>query len=176
VTGLATTPGGNQHAFLYDGTMHDLGTLGGTYSEGNGINDSGQVTGYSRITGDVAIHAFLYDGTMHDLGTLGGTGSNGSDINASGQVTGFADWLGSPHAFVYDAANGMRDLNSLIPPSSGWILQYGWAINDLGQITGRGLIGGKTHAFLLTPVPEPGSEVLAIMACGLFWVLSKRFK
>ena len=74
--------------------MLDLGTLGGTDSDGYGINDSGQVTGYSHTTGDAAYHAFLYDGTMHDLGTLGGTYSYGFGINDSGQVTGESDTTG----------------------------------------------------------------------------------
>jgi len=30
----------------------------------------------------------------------------------------------------------MVDLNTLLPPGSGWELQYGTAINDLGQLTG----------------------------------------
>ncbi len=69
--------------------MQDLGTLGGSYSEGVAINDSGQVTGYADTAGDAARHAFLWDGTtMQDLGTLGGTRSEGVAINASGQVTG----------------------------------------------------------------------------------------
>src|SRR4051812_26533463 len=46
--------------------VQDLGTLGGTYSTAYGINDSGQVVGYSR-TNDGYEHAFLYDGTMHDI-------------------------------------------------------------------------------------------------------------
>jgi probable HAF family extracellular repeat protein len=45
-----TMPGDDPpiHAFLYDnGTMTDLGTLGGSYSFANAVNDSGEVVGYS---------------------------------------------------------------------------------------------------------------------------------
>jgi probable HAF family extracellular repeat protein len=56
------------HAFLYsNGTMQDLGTLGGPNSYGYGISASGQVTGNS-YTKDRAIHAFLCtNGHMIDL-------------------------------------------------------------------------------------------------------------
>jgi hypothetical protein len=37
-------------------------------------------------------------------------------------------------------------------------------INDAGRIAGYGSIGGQTHAFLLTPVPEPGALGLAGVA------------
>src|ERR1700744_673807 len=44
VAGTATLPSGLQHAFLYDGTMHDLGSLSsGGESIGLGINDAGVV-------------------------------------------------------------------------------------------------------------------------------------
>ena len=74
-TGVAT------HAFLSasnGGALQDLGTLGGTYSEGFGVNDSGQVTGFSN-TANGDTHAFLSGsngGALQDLGTLGGTASS----------------------------------------------------------------------------------------------------
>ena len=40
--------------------MHDLGSLGGTESDGGAINASGQVSGSSLTTGDAAYHAFLW--------------------------------------------------------------------------------------------------------------------
>src|SRR5947207_13764045 len=59
-----------------------LGTLGGSYSIGYGVNATGQVTGYSATSGGLG-HAFLYSGSsMQDLGTLGGTSSQGNGINA----------------------------------------------------------------------------------------------
>jgi probable HAF family extracellular repeat protein len=159
------------HAFLWkpampngvSGTMHDLGSLGGTESEGSGINDSGQVTGSSLTNGDEDYHAFLWtpttpggtSGTMQDLGTLGGPDSYGYNVSAGGQVVGasrvpphVSDYL---HAFLYRSGSGMVDLNTLIDPLSGWELLDASEINEAGQITGQGLIAGEYHAFLLTP-------------------------
>jgi probable HAF family extracellular repeat protein len=59
-------------------TIINLGDLGGGFSEGNAINDSGQVAGdsFTGASGN-PIHAFVYDGSMHDLGTLTGFLSGG---------------------------------------------------------------------------------------------------
>ena len=84
------------------GTMHDLGTIGGSGADGRGINASGQVTGSSTTTGDAANHAMVWtpttpngiSGNMIDLGTLGGTNSEGLFINASGQVLGDSQLAG----------------------------------------------------------------------------------
>ena len=66
-------------AFLYSGgVMQDLNSLidpssGWVLGQATGINDSGQVVGYS-YNANGQDHAFLYSGgVMQDLGTLGGT-------------------------------------------------------------------------------------------------------
>jgi hypothetical protein len=52
------------------------------------------------------------------------------------------------HAFVFDAANGMRDLNTVARVPAGWELK---SANDASatQIVGWGIHNGQTRAFLL---------------------------
>src|SRR5215207_10844029 len=116
--------------------VEDLGTLGGSRSGASAINDSGQVVGYSNLAGDQNNHAFLYkDDKMTDLGTLGGTSSEAKGINISGQVVGWSDnSSGERRGFLYDSANGMRDLNDSIPADLGWTIYEAGGINDKGQI------------------------------------------
>ena len=66
--------GNQQHAYMYDGSMHDLGTLGGQKSIAYKINNNGQIVGESWFNDNWdAWHAFLYSGgVMHDLGAAGG--------------------------------------------------------------------------------------------------------
>jgi hypothetical protein len=43
------------------------------------------------------------------------------------------------------------DLDTLLPPGSGWTLLTASAINSRGQITGTGRIGGEVRAYRLSP-------------------------
>jgi probable HAF family extracellular repeat protein len=86
------------HAFSFDnGTVTDLGTLGGSSSVANGINSNGQIVGWSNIPSDTnpPTHATLWNsGVLTDLGTLGGENSFAMAINDAGVVVGEADLPG----------------------------------------------------------------------------------
>ena len=136
----------------------------GFTSEGRAINDLGQVTGVGRLldqeTDDLIIRAFLWsEGEMTELGSVPGFNwSAASDINDAGQIVGSSAGVdGNPNiqsAFIWQ--DGMiTDLNDLIPSDSGVLLRVGRAMNNAGQISGWGSVGGDDVAFLLTPVTFP---------------------
>jgi probable HAF family extracellular repeat protein len=156
-----------------NGTMTDLGTLGGSskspFHRGNAINASGDVVGMSVAAGG-ADHAFYWDGSMADLGVLsGGTTSFAAGINDSNVVVGSSNVTGGAfHAFVWNSTNGMRDLNDLIPGGSGWTLTRALDVNNDGSIVGWGTNpSGDLRAFLLTPTCSTGGGgAAAILATG----------
>ncbi|MGW7721533.1 alpha/beta fold hydrolase [Streptomyces chartreusis] len=57
---------------------------------------------------------------------------------------------GATHAFVWTGGQ-MRDLNTLIPQDSGWVLRTAYGVNDRGWIVGSGTYNGVQRGFILTP-------------------------
>lgn len=80
-----------------------------------------------------------------------------------GETWGAADF--TYHATIWTAAGGLQDLNDLTDASgTGWTLTEARAINGSKQIVGYGTNpDGDMHAFLLTPVPEPSTLLLAVL-------------
>jgi probable HAF family extracellular repeat protein len=157
-------------AFIYsgDGPMQDLGVFPDRYTRATGINDTGLIVGYYQYS---SVHiGFLYDSTSGLVQTMGSE-TEAKDVNNEGQVVGFVrSYVGGStnHAMLF--SDGQRqDLNDLIDSSAGWTLTEANAINDNGWIVGTGKnASGQSHAFLLTPVPEPSTFVLfAVGSVGL---------
>ncbi|MDB4303401.1 hypothetical protein N9934_01240 [Desulfosarcina sp.] len=166
-------------AWLWDASngFQPLGVLNdGDSSAANAINNLTEVVGNSEFSSLTETHhAFLWSAEtgMQDLGTLGyrpllEDQSVAYDINIHGKIVGgsnatsSSEGVGGWVGFVYDAVNGMRDLNDLIPADSGWTIGRAFGINDLGQIVGQGYIDGLegSRAFLLTPLTEPTIDAI----------------
>lgn len=149
VAGYYLASDATQRAFFWAaGTGVDLGSLGGSITVANGLNNLGQVVGYAATPGDASYNAFVWSGgTLVDLGTLGGTTASAVAINDAGQMTGYS-YL-SPISLSYHAIRGtgagLADLGSL-----GGAYSSGNAINSSGQVVGESSLSGnfQNHAFL----------------------------
>jgi probable HAF family extracellular repeat protein len=142
VTGYSGTTTGDTHAFLFDGTMHDLGTLGGLSSIAYGFDAAGDVVGYSTV-GSGELHRFSYDGTMHDLGPASRSyGLSLTQVDGATTVGGIPDASGYLTAYLDDGT--LRPLGTLGGRSS-----YALGFNEDGSVVGySATTSGAQHAFL----------------------------
>lgn len=137
-------------------TIERLPTLGGTMSQGFGINDNGWVVGQAATENDAALHAVVWiDGAPTDLGQFPGD-SAAYAVNNANQIVGLANTA----EFVNDAIlwdNGTTtnlgdDMNAV--GSS-----VAWDINDNGLVVGQGSLGpGFAKGFVWN---GPGTGIAA---------------
>ncbi|WP_342117360.1 HAF repeat-containing protein [Pseudoduganella sp. OTU4001] len=151
--------GRRRAVLMSQGRRIEIGTLGGSDSTANAINNQGTVTGGALTAGN-AWHAFRYDEArgMRDLGTLGGSSSVGTAISEAGHIVGYADTEdGNYHAFV-DNGIAMLDLGTFGGKNS-----YATAVNSNGYVVGAAqLPNGYRRAFLY----KPGSGMIELPTLG----------
>jgi uncharacterized membrane protein len=137
---------GRYHAFVWS-RAHGQRTVGPAdrYSSAVAIDDAGNILlqvgseGYLEQAGNLQrleLSAKFYN-NIHAM--------NNCDFVVGGYGP------DSDRAFLWTAAAGFQDLNSLIPSDSGWTLKSAFAINDRGEIVGRGNFHHNDTGFLLIP-------------------------
>jgi probable HAF family extracellular repeat protein len=169
-------------AVVWDGSsLVPLAGLGGNESMANWNNDLGACVGFGSLSGDTVYRAALWltspaygrAAGVYNLGTLGSyRHAEAAGINNAGWIVGRAMnlWYNgfSPGRALLWSPGGLSrsDLNTMIPPRSGWVLQAAWGISENGMIVGNGTYNGVPRGFLLTPVDLAGVTIAPSIVVG----------
>lgn len=151
-----------------------LSTLPGAdmwVAKADDINDRGQVVGTSGSGYTSVDRALLWDNNngVEELQTLGSS-SQALALNEQTQIVGSTSRGSFRFATLWLGGSAI-DLNTLVSPAvlNGWLLTTARDINEDGWIIGDAIepTTGLTHAYLLTPIPEPGTSAMWIFGIGL---------
>ena len=169
------------HAFYWDGSLHDLGTISGyPFSDASDINASDWIVGDVGKTANGPLHAMVEapGGVMTDLNTRvalprGWTLESATSINDAGQIVGGANDNGKLHGFLltpsnvgriagasrYDTAAMISAQNYASPQATVYIAT---GQNFPDALAGAAL-AGKEHAPLLL-VPTSGALPASVVS------------
>ena len=160
-----------------------LGSLGGTgdtnltSTAASGINNRGEIVGYSRTATNGVFKAFVYSSNSSSMFAFGGSVFSGEsfayDINDAGHITGSYAVNGLQRAYVY--ANGQVNVIPTPTSISSDGRSFGSAINNAGQVAGtlpstaggrRGFIYSNGVTTALDTLGGPNGDALAINSAG----------
>ena len=156
--------------YLYSqGSVTKLPSLGAgprPFTVYGSFNDAGQLTGWLSLAGG-GTGSFIYDHGRVEL--IPGRDLQAGYINNRGWVVG--SWY-DKGGFLYrdGEVHGLQDLLrpdearhwNLAVPGGGAL-----ALNDAGQIIGRGTYNGVPRSFIATPVAVPEASAPALLLAGL---------
>ena len=151
------------HAVLWerDGSVHDLGSLGGALNGASSINNRGEVVGAAQSPKDGTTHAFLWTRQtgMLDYGAFPGAVATIVGCchtnNDRGEIVAFSVEPDNPYfgrALLWQGTEP-KDLNDFLSDPGPFVhLTGAFSINDFGEIACQGVTGaGEIHACLAVP-------------------------
>jgi probable HAF family extracellular repeat protein len=118
-------------------------TAKGSTSSALGLNENGQVVGYSFQGEDYQTFLYVYpSGKIGDIGSLGGKLKAACAINDSGAIAGYSqDSNGNLQAFSYTEKSGIISLGTF----DGGSTSEAFGINDNNQIVGDSATANVAH-------------------------------
>jgi probable HAF family extracellular repeat protein len=144
-----------------DGSIVDLGNLGGASNVATSINNHGEVVGTAHSPADGTVHAFLWTrhARMLDYGAFPGAIMTVPGcchtINDKGEIVGFSiepDNTYFGRALIWQGRQP-KDLNDFVSDPGHFVhLTAAYSINDSGEIVCAGVTStGELHACLAVP-------------------------
>nr|WP_028999620.1 PEP-CTERM sorting domain-containing protein [Azohydromonas australica] len=178
-------------AFVYDGreVKYLQNPLADSLSpEMVAVNNAGQMAARTFNPDDAASKSFIYgaDGRWTQIAGLPSPAGEPevtivSDLNNQGWAVGRSGGIDCNEGNCYKAflwRDGQTvSLNDLLVPwqAKRWNLFDAVAINDRGQITGRGFSSYLVYdSYVLTPVPEPEGWALLLAGLGVVGTVARR--
>jgi hypothetical protein len=178
-SGFAQLGGGPSQALLWSGSAASMVNLGpaGLSSNARGVRDGVQVGSATGSATGNQQHAVLWLGSaesMVDLHPVGFDRSEAFDTANGLQVGEGVPVGGDRHALVWSGtASSFVDLHLLLEP--GFAYSMAATIDDAGNVYGIARTDdGVYHAIRWSPVPEPSSTSVILLALGRMLIARRR--